>query len=96
MRFPHVYPQKSDPVYLDYNGTTPVDPRVADAIIPFIRTHFGNPSSSHVYGKAMHDALVTARQDVATLLGAAPQEITFTSCSSESLNWAIKGACLCA
>lgn len=81
----------SSPIYLDYNGTSPIDGRVADAAIPFLRQHFGNPSSSHEYGKAPHAAMDEARANVASLLGCSPGEITFTSCSSESINWAIKG-----
>lgn len=79
------------PIYLDVNGTSPVDPRVADAALPFLREHFGNPSSSHYFGSAPHAALTSARASLSNLLGARPEEVTFTSCSTESINWAIKG-----
>jgi cysteine desulfurase len=82
------------PVYLDYNATTPVDPAVLDAMLPFLREHFGNPSSAHAYGKAAHDAVAAARQQVAALLDAEPDEIVFTGGGSEASNHAIKGTCL--
>ena len=83
----------SDPIYLDYNATTPIDPAVLDAILPFLREHFGNPSSAHAYGKAAHDAVEAARAQVAALIGAEPDEIVFTGGGSEASNHAIKGAC---
>jgi cysteine desulfurase len=79
------------PIYLDYNATTPIDPAVLDAMLPFLRTHFGNPSSTHVYGKTAHDAIERARAEVAALLGAKPGEILFTSGGTEASNHAIKG-----
>ena len=79
------------PVYLDYNATTPVAPEVADAIEPFLRAHFGNPSSSHVYGRQAHEAVERARQHVATLIGATAPEIVFTGCATEANNLAIFG-----
>ena len=79
------------PVYLDYNATTPVAPEVADAIDPFLREHFGNPSSSHVYGRRAHEAVVRAREQVAALIGATPGEIVFTGCATEANNLAILG-----
>ena len=79
-------------MYLDNNGTTPIDPRVTEAILPFLTTHFGNPSSSHVFGQAPHEALATARHNVATLLGCEPGEVTFTSGGTEAINWVLKGA----
>jgi len=79
------------PIYLDYNATTPVDPAVVDAMLPYLREHFGNPSSSHVYGKTAHDAVEQARRQVAELLGARPEEIVFTSGGSEANNHALKG-----
>lgn len=79
------------PIYLDFNATTPVDPAVLDAMLPFLREHFGNPSSGHVYGKVAAEALARARAQVAALLEAAPPEIVFTSCATESINLAIKG-----
>jgi cysteine desulfurase NifS/selenium donor protein len=79
------------PIYLDYNATTPIDPAVAEAMLPFLHRHFGNPSSSHPYGVAARQAVETARRQVAELLGARPEEILFTSGGSESNNTAIKG-----
>src|SRR5260221_3145575 len=69
---------ESSPIYLDYNATTPVDPVVVEAMLPYLSTHFGNPSSSHSYGHAAHQAVDTARAQVARLLGCSPAEITFT------------------
>ena len=82
------------PIYLDYNATTPVDPAVLDAMLPFLREHFGNPSSTHAYGKAAHDAVEGARAQVAAFIGAEADEIVFTSGGSEASNHAIKGICL--
>ena len=79
------------PVYLDYNATTPVDPLVADAILPYLHEHFGNPSSSHVYGQRAHDAVDQARVDVAALLGCETSEVVFTGCATEANNLAIRG-----
>ncbi len=80
------------PIYLDYNATTPVDPLVADAIEPYLRQHFGNPSSSHIYGRKAHQAVEQARQQVAGLIGADADEIVFTGCATEANNLAIRGA----
>ena len=66
------------PIYLDYNATTPVDPVVVEAMLPYLSTHFGNPSSSHSYGYIAHHAVDSARAQVARLLGCTPTEITFT------------------
>jgi cysteine desulfurase len=79
------------PVYLDYNATTPVDPRVVDAIEPCLRLHFGNPSSTHVFGRNAHQAVEQARASVATLVGAEADEIIFTGCATEASNLAIGG-----
>jgi cysteine desulfurase len=79
------------PIYLDYNATTPLDPAVIEALLPYLREHFGNPSSTHAYGKTTHDAVDRARRQVAALLGAQPDEIVFTSGGSEASNQAIKG-----
>lgn len=79
-------------IYLDYNATTPVDPAVRDAMLPYLSEHFGNPSSTHDYGKTAHDAVERARQQVADLLGAHPDEIVFTGGGSEASNQAIKGS----
>jgi cysteine desulfurase NifS len=82
------------PVYLDYNATTPIDPEVAAAMQPYLVEHFGNPSSGHVYGRRTHEAVETARRQVAALLQCDPEEVIFTSGGSESNNYAIKGAAL--
>ncbi|MEZ4386261.1 MAG: cysteine desulfurase family protein [Candidatus Krumholzibacteriia bacterium] len=79
------------PIYLDHNATTPLDPRVADAMAPFLRDHFGNPSSSHAAGRRAREAVERARAQVADLLGAEPDEIVFTSGGSESDNMAVFG-----
>src|SRR5476651_2055021 len=80
------------PVYLDYNATTPVDPDVLEAMLPYLRDEFGNPSSAHALGRRAHDAVETARAEVATLIGASPDEIWFTSGGTEASNIAIRGA----
>ena len=80
------------PVYLDYNATTPIDPEVAAAMQPYLLEHFGNPSSGHIYGRRTHEAVETARQQVASILQCDPEEVIFTSGGSESNNYAIKGA----
>ena len=82
------------PIYLDYNATTPVDPAVVEAMLPYLSTHFGNPSSSHHYGQLTHRAIDTAREQVAHLIGCLPGEIIFTGGGSESDNLAIRGATL--
>ncbi len=79
------------PVYLDYNATTPVDPAVAATMTPFLSERFGNPGSSHAYGRDTSAAVQEARRQVADLLGCAPAEVVFTSGGSESNNLAIKG-----
>ena len=81
------------PVYLDYGATTPCDPRVVDAMIPWLREQFGNAASrSHAWGWAAEEAIETARKQVADLIGADPREIVWTSGATESDNLAIKGA----
>jgi cysteine desulfurase len=79
-------------IYLDYSATTPVDPRVVEAMMPYFATSFGNPSSVHRYGQAAESAVDSARETVASLLNCKPEEIIFTSCGSESDNLAIRGA----
>ncbi|GCE02837.1 cysteine desulfurase family protein [Dictyobacter aurantiacus] len=85
---------KDGPIYLDYNATTPVDPGVVDAMLPYLSTYFGNPSSAHAYAQVTRMAMATAREQVALLLGCIPEEIVFTSCGSESNALAIRGAAL--
>jgi len=81
------------PIYMDYGATTPVDPRVVDAMIPWLREHFGNPASrSHAWGWEAEAAVEKARGQVADLVGADPREIVWTSGATESNNLAIKGA----
>ncbi|MGX6565587.1 MULTISPECIES: IscS subfamily cysteine desulfurase [Cupriavidus] len=81
------------PIYMDYSATTPVDPRVADKMIPYLREQFGNPASrSHAYGWEAERAVEEAREQVAALVGADPREIVWTSGATESNNLAIKGA----
>src|SRR5262245_14977751 len=82
------------PIYLDYNATTPIDPAVREAMLPYLSDHFGNPSSTHAYGKEAHAAVENARRQVADLIGAEPDEIVFTGGGSEASNQAIKGTCL--
>lgn len=80
------------PLYFDYNATTPTDPRVVEAMLPYFTEHFGNPESSqHAYGWKAKTAVEKARAQVANLIGATPNEIVFTSGSTESLNLAILG-----
>jgi cysteine desulfurase len=82
------------PVYLDYNATTPVDPRVVEAMLPYLTAHFGNPSSAHAYAEPAHTALDRARDQVAALLGTAADRIVFAGSGSEANNLALRGAVL--
>jgi cysteine desulfurase len=81
------------PIYMDYGATTPVDPRVVDAMVPWLREHFGNPASrSHAWGWEAEAAVERAREQVAELVGADPREVVWTSGATESNNLALKGA----
>jgi len=79
------------PIYLDHNATTPILPEVVDAMLPYLREHFGNPSSGHVYGRIARDAVALSRHRVAVLLGCDDDEILFTSGGTEANNLAIRG-----
>lgn len=81
------------PAYLDHNATTPVDPRVVQAMLPYLTGPYGNPSSLHRYGRAARDGVERARQQVASLVGAQPQQLIWTSGGTESNNLALKGLC---
>ncbi|MFC5301358.1 cysteine desulfurase family protein [Azospira restricta] len=83
------------PVYLDHNATTPLDPAVLAAMLPWLEAQFGNPSSRHEYGRAARRAVDEARQQVAAALGAHPTEVVFTSGGSEANNLFVKGAAAC-
>ncbi|MEV8437363.1 cysteine desulfurase family protein [Actinosynnema sp. NPDC051121] len=80
--------------YLDYNATTPVDPRVVAACLPYLARHFGNPSSGHAFGRVARDAVESARGSVADLLDCAPDEVVFTGGGSEGDALAVHGAAL--
>ncbi len=81
----------SDPIYLDYNATTPIAPEVLDAMLPWLRGEFGNPSSTHPFGRRAAGAVATARRQVAELIGAQAHEIVFTGCATEANNLALLG-----
>ena len=85
-------PEHGECIYLDYQATTPVWPEVAEAAIPYLQVHWGNPSSPHAFGRPCAGAVGAARSAVARLVGAAPDEILFTACGSEADNHAIFGA----
>jgi cysteine desulfurase len=80
-----------DPIYLDHNATTPILPEVVDAMLPYLREHFGNPSSGHRFGVRARSAVAHARQQLATLIGCDPDEVVFTSGGTEANNLAIRG-----
>ena len=81
------------PIYLDYAATTPIDPRVCDAMIPYLREHFGNPASrSHAFGWEAERAVESAREQVAALVNCDSRELVWTSGATESINLALKGA----
>lgn len=83
--------ESANPVYLDCNATTPVLPEVVEAMLPYLREHFGNPSSAHVFGQRARRAVSVAREQVAALLDCEPGEIIFTSGGTEANNLAIRG-----
>ena len=83
-----------DKIYLDHASTTPMRAEVLEAMLPFLREEYGNPSSLHTYGRRPHEALEQARAAVAALIGAKPEEIFFTSGATEANNWALKGTAL--
>lgn len=78
-------------IYLDYNATTPIDPKVYEEMIPYLTNEFGNPSNSYLKGQVANKAVREGREKIAAFVNAQPSEITFTSCGSESNNTAIKG-----
>jgi cysteine desulfurase len=86
--------QNPTPIYLDYNATTPIDPKILESILSYLESNFGNPSSSHVYGRIPKEAVEKSREQVATLIGADVDEIIFTSGGTESDNHAIIGTAL--
>lgn len=81
----------NEPIYLDHNATTPVHPAVLEAMLPYLGEHFGNPSSTHVFGRRAKEAVERARGQVASLLGCRPEEVVFTSGGTEANNLAILG-----
>lgn len=82
----------AEPIYLDHNATTPIAPEVLDAMLPYFKQHYGNPSSDHSLGYRALEAIEGAREQVASLIGAASEEIVFTSGGTESNNLAIRGS----
>ncbi len=83
-------------IYLDHAATTPIDPRVAEAMRPFFSESFGNPSSQHVWGQRGEAAVEDSREELARALGCRPEEVVFTSGGSESDNLAVRGAAFAA
>lgn len=83
--------QPQRPIYLDYNATTPIDPAVRQAMLPYLNEHFGNPSSTHAYGRAAHHAVEKGRLQIAELIGASSSEIIFTGNGTEASNQALFG-----
>ncbi|MCK4979266.1 MAG: aminotransferase class V-fold PLP-dependent enzyme, partial [Candidatus Delongbacteria bacterium] len=80
-----------EPIYLDYNATTPIDPEVASTMMPFLNQRFGNPSSSYWFGIITRKAVIHARKQIADLINCKPEEIVFTSGGTESNNYALRG-----
>ena len=79
------------PLYFDYNATTPIDPVVFQAMLPYLQEQFGNPSSNHAYGREARQAVDRAREQLAALINSVSEEIIFTSNGTEASNLAIKG-----
>ena len=78
--------------YLDYNSTTPIDPRVLEAMLPFLKDNFANSSSTHHYGQCINEKVKQARDQIADFINAESNELIFTSGATEAINIAIKGA----
>src|SRR5437899_5669697 len=89
-------PETMRKVYLDNSATTPVDPRVVDSMMPYLKEKFGNASSVHLFGQEARAAVDRARRQVAALIGARANEIVFTSGGTEANNLAIRGVCMAA
>ena len=85
-------PAKLNVIYLDHNATTPIAPEVLEAMVPYLTSEWGNPSSTYTFGSKLKTAVETARAQVAELLGAQPVDIVFTCCATESNNAAIHAA----
>lgn len=88
---PGILKTMPEPIYLDYNATTPLAPEAAEAMLPWLTRHFGNPSSAHAYGKPAAEAVREARGHVAALIGATAEEVVFTGCATEANNLALLG-----
>ena len=78
-------------IYIDHNSTTPIDPRVLEAILPYLKDNFANPSSTHHFGQRINEKVKQARKQIADFINAELNEIIFTSGSTEAINIAIKG-----
>lgn len=78
-------------IYLDYNSTSPIDPRVLEAILPFLKDNFANPTSTHHFGQSINEKVKQAREQIADFINAEPNELIFTSGATEAINMAIKG-----
>ncbi len=82
---------KNEIIYLDYNSTTPIDPRVFDTMMPYLKDNYANPSSTHHFGQSINEKVKQAREQIAEFINAEPKEIIFTSGATEAINLAIKG-----
>src|SRR5690349_4823108 len=87
---------KTQPIYLDHAATTPTDPRVVEAMLPYFTEVYGNPSSTHRFGRKAESAVEQSRAKIAAILNCSPKEIIFTSCGTESDNLALRGTVLAA